>query len=237
MKRVEISERGIKIIENKEVINQALFQTVEEIPYEIGELLSIYEEREEIELKIELELDEQIIEEIKSTLKGEGWKLKSSKKINKKYIFIICGAITTISIIYSIILNIIISGYDESVQIKEKEERVLKKELMEINKKMEKFEKLESKEEIVDEENILDENELSRYLEFFSTISKKTGVNFNEIEFQKNKVLVKGESNKTDNVFKLKNYITDSIQIKDVKFDYIKREGGKVIFLIEFESY
>ena len=84
MKIIEINERGIRVIEDKEIINQAIFQTVDEIPYEISELLSIYDEKGKIELNINLELDTTIIDEIKISLKNEGWKIQENKKIKAK---------------------------------------------------------------------------------------------------------------------------------------------------------
>ena len=57
MKILEISDRGIKLLEDGEIINQGLFQTEEDIPREIDELLSIYEASDEIILKIKIALD------------------------------------------------------------------------------------------------------------------------------------------------------------------------------------
>ncbi|MGL5981856.1 MAG: hypothetical protein ACRCZR_00895, partial [Cetobacterium sp.] len=77
MKILEISDRGIKLSEDGEVINQILFNEYEDIPFEVKELLSIYEELDEVVLNILIELDEDLIEEIENSIVTMGWRLKN----------------------------------------------------------------------------------------------------------------------------------------------------------------
>lgn len=236
MKIIEINERGIRVIEDKEIINQAIFQTVDEIPYEISELLSIYDEKGKIELNINLELDTTIIDEIKISLKNEGWKIQENKKIKKQYL-IFNGIFLGITIIYFISMNILSSGYEEAVYTKEKIKENLRKSVLEINKKIDKFNENKIDEKEVENDEFLTEKDFHRYLNFISTLSIKAKIKFNEIEFQKDKILIKGESFELEEIFKLKQFISDNIQVKEARFDYIKREGEKILFLIEFENH
>lgn len=84
MKILEISDRGIKLSEDGEIINQSLFQDEEEIPIEVKELLSIYEVSDEVILKIKITLSEEIIFQIKNVINEKGWLLKEPKVIGKK---------------------------------------------------------------------------------------------------------------------------------------------------------
>lgn len=84
MKILEISDRGIKILEDGEIINQGLFQDEKDIPREIEELLAIYEISDEVVLKTKITLDEEVIFQIKEIIIKKGWILKESNTVSKK---------------------------------------------------------------------------------------------------------------------------------------------------------
>lgn len=108
MKVLEINDRGIKLLEDGEIINQGLFQNEEDIPREIKELLSIYEVSDEVTLKIKIVLDNEIILQIKDVISEKGWSLKEPEVITKK-IKVLLSIIIIIEFIFG--LSIYLKNY------------------------------------------------------------------------------------------------------------------------------
>ncbi|MGL5520663.1 MAG: hypothetical protein ACRDA2_01225, partial [Cetobacterium sp.] len=103
MKILEINDRGIKLLEDGEIINQGLFQYEEDIPREINELLSIYEVADEVTLKIKIVLDNEIVLKIREIISEKGWDLKEPKVIGKK-IKVLLSTIIAIEFIFSLVI-------------------------------------------------------------------------------------------------------------------------------------
>ncbi|MGL4210281.1 MAG: hypothetical protein ACRCRT_01910, partial [Cetobacterium somerae] len=201
MKILEINDRGIKLLEDGEIINQGLFQNEEDIPREIKELLSIYEVSDEVTLKIKIVLDNEIILQIKDVISEKGWSLKEPEVITKK-IKVLLSIIMTIEFIFG--LSVYLKNYKlDTENFNLKKERVsYRKNLKELDIKL--------------SEISLDEDEGLKFkkikigdsLVFLSKACKKCDVNLEKIEFLENKIILNGTGKNINSIFKLKKYLS-----------------------------
>lgn len=228
MKILEISDRGIKLSEDGEIINQGLFQNEEDIPREINELLSIYEVADEVILKIKIVLDNEIILQIKEIINKNGWLLKEPKIIGKK-IKIVLLTILTIEFIFG--LAIYLRNYKLDI-----ENLNLKKEIISHKKSLKELDiKISQISLDEDEELKFKKTKIGDSLVFLSKACKKCDVNLEKIEFLENKIILNGTGKNINNIFKLKKYLLMDKKIIESKFDFIKKEGEIVYFLMELE--
>ena len=229
MKILEINDRGIKLLEDGEIINQGLFQNEKDIPREINELLSIYEVADEVILKIKIVLDNEIILQIKDVISEKGWSLKEPEVITKK-IKVLLSIIMTIEFIFG--LSVYLKNYKlDTENFNLKKERVsYRKNLKELDIKL--------------SEISLDEDEGLKFkkikigdsLVFLSKACKKCDVNLEKIEFLENKIILNGTGKNINSIFKLKKYLSMDKKIIESKFDFIKKEGEILYFLMELET-
>lgn len=228
MKILEISDRGIKLSEDGEIINQGLFQNEEDIPREINELLSIYEVADEVILKIKIVLDNEIILQIKEIINKNGWLLKEPKIIGKK-IKIVLLTILTIEFIFG--LAIYLRNYKLDI-----ENLNLKKEIISYKKSLKELDiKISQISLDEDEELKFKKTKIGDSLVFLSKACKKSDVNLEKIEFLENKIILNGTGKNINNIFKLKKYLLMDKKIIESKFDFIKKEGEIIYFLMELE--
>lgn len=228
MKILEINDRGIKLSEDGEIINQGLFQEEEDIPREINELLSIYEVPDEIVLKIKIVLDDEITFQIKDTINESGWLLKEPKAIGRKTKVVLL-IILTMELIFGLAIYLRNYSLDtENLNLK-KEAMNHKKELKELEIKLSEI----SLDNIEDLE--FKKTKIGDSLAFLSKACKKSDVNLEKIEFLENKIILNGTGKNIDSVFKLKKYLSMDKKIIESKFDFIKKEGEIVYFLMELE--
>ncbi|WP_297430949.1 hypothetical protein [uncultured Cetobacterium sp.] len=228
MKILEISDRGIKLSEDGEIINQGLFQNEEDIPREINELLSIYEVADEVILKIKIVLDNEIILQIKEIINKNGWLLKEPKVTGKK-IKIVLLTILTIEFIFG--LAIYLRNYKLDI-----ENLNLKKEIISHKKSLKELDiKISQISLDEDEELKFKKTKIGDSLVFLSKACKKSDVNLEKIEFLENKIILNGTGKNINNIFKLKKYLLMDKKIIESKFDFIKKEGEIVYFLMELE--
>lgn len=228
MKILEISDRGIKLLEDGEIINQGLFQNEEDIPREINELLSIYEVADEVILKIKIVLDNEIILQIKEIINKNGWLLKEPKVTGKK-IKIVLLTILTIEFIFG--LAIYLRNYKLDI-----ENLNLKKEIISHKKSLKELDiKISQISLDEDEELKFKKTKIGDSLVFLSKACKKSDVNLEKIEFLENKIILNGTGKNINNIFKLKKYLLMDKKIIESKFDFIKKEGEIVYFLMELE--
>ncbi|MGL5051997.1 MAG: hypothetical protein ACRC5W_00140 [Cetobacterium sp.] len=228
MKTLEISDRGIKLSEEGEIINQILFNEYEDIPFEVKELLSIYEELDEVTLNISIDLNEDILEEIKKNIVSIGWRVKSSKKISKtlKYLFI--GILFTVCLI-GIVLFFKTQKLEDKVL-------KLKKENLEYKKKIDILDSSITKlDEELTEPILFQKSEVSTFLIFISEVSKKNDIKFEKIEFLKGKIILNGHTVESEKISTFKKDISSHIKIKNTVFDFIKKEGEIIYFLMELK--
>lgn len=229
MKILEINDRGIKLLEDGEIINQGLFQNEEDIPREIKELLSIYEVSDEVTLKIKIVLDNEIILQIKDVISEKGWSLKEPEVITKK-IKVLLLIIMTIEFIFG--LSVYLKNYKLDT-----ENFNLKKEIVSYRKNLKEL-------DIKLSEISLDEDEGLKFkkikigdsLVFLSKACKKCDVNLEKIEFLENKIILNGTGKNINSIFKLKKYLSMDKKIIESKFDFIKKEGEILYFLMELET-
>ncbi len=229
MKILEINDRGIKLLEDGEIINQGLFQNEEDIPREIKELLSIYEVSDEVTLKIKIVLGNEIILQIKDVISEKGWSLKEPEVITKK-IKVLLLIIMTIEFIFG--LSVYLKNYKLDT-----ESFNLKKEIVSYRKNLKEL-------DIKLSEISLDEDEGLKFkkikigdsLVFLSKACKKCDVNLEKIEFLENKIILNGTGKNINSIFKLKKYFSMDKKIIESKFDFIKKEGEILYFLMELET-
>lgn len=229
MKILEINDRGIKLLEDGEIINQGLFQNEEDVPREIKELLSIYEVSDEVTLKIKIVLDNEIILQIKDVISEKGWSLKEPEVITKK-IKVLLSIIMTIEFIFG--LSVYLKNYKLDT-----ENFNLKKEIVSYRKNLKEL-------DIKLSEISLDEDEGLKFkkikigdsLVFLSKACKKCDVNLEKIEFLENKIILNGTGKNINSIFKLKKYLSMDKKIIESKFDFIKKEGEILYFLMELET-
>ncbi|MGL4804683.1 MAG: hypothetical protein ACRC15_05965 [Cetobacterium sp.] len=229
MKILEINDRGIKLLEDREIINQGLFQNEEDIPREIKELLSIYEVSDEVILKIKIVLDNEIILQIKDVISEKGWSLKEPEVIRKK-IKVLLSIIITIEFIFG--LSIYLKNYKldtENLNLK-KEIISYRKDLKELDIKLSQISLDE------DEELKFKKTKIGDSLVFLSKACKKCDVNLEKIEFLENKIILNGTGKNINSIFKLKKYLSMDKKIIESKFDFIKKEGEILYFLMELET-
>ena len=229
MKVLEINDRGIKLLEDGEIINQGLFQNEEDIPREIKELLSIYEVSDEVTLKIKIVLENEIILQRKDVISEKGWSLKEPEVITKK-IKVLLSIIIIIEFIFG--LSIYLKNYKLDT-----ENFNLKKEIVSYRKNLKEL-------DIKLSEISLDEDEGLKFkkikigdsLVFLSKACKKCDVNLEKIEFLENKIILNGTGKHINSIFKLKKYLSMDKKIIESKFDFIKKEGEILYFLMELET-
>ena len=229
MKVLEINDRGIKLLEDGEIINQGLFQNEEDIPREIKELLSIYEVSDEVTLKIKIVLDNEIILQIKDVISEKGWSLKEPEVITKK-IKVLLSIIIIIEFIFG--LSIYLKNYKldtENLNLK-KEIISYRKDLKELDIKLSQISLDE------DEELKFKKTKIGDSLVFLSKACKKCDVNLEKIEFLENKIILNGTGKNINSIFKLKKYLSMDKKIIESKFDFIKKEGEILYFLMELET-
>lgn len=229
MKILEISDRGIKLIEDGEVINQGLFNEKEDIPFEVKELLSIYENVDIIMLKILISLDEDIQSEIKNVIEEIGWKLKKVKKISKKVKYILMLLIGLELVLCGVIFFKSSVFIDEIFELK-KENMNYKKKIIEFDEKMNL--------EIDDNDvkiNLFEKSNLSEFLIFLSEVSRKSDVNYQKIQYIDKKIKIEGFGKDMKNISKLKKFISGFKDVENSKFDFVRKEGEILYFLIELE--
>ncbi|MGL5368140.1 MAG: hypothetical protein ACRDAG_07510 [Cetobacterium somerae] len=229
MKILEINDRGIKLLEDGEIINQGLFQNEEDIPREIKELLSIYEVSDEVTLKIKIVLDNEIILQIKDVISEKGWSLKEPEVITKK-IKVLLSIIMTIEFIFG--LSIYLKNYKLDT-----ENLNLKKEIISHRKNLKELDiKLSEISLDEDEELKFKKTKIGDSLVFLSKACKKCDVNLEKIEFLENKIILNGTGKNINSIFKLKKYLSMDKKIIESKFDFIKKEGEILYFLMELET-
>lgn len=228
MKILEISDRGIKLSEDGEIINQILYNEFEDIPFEVKELLSIYEELDEITLNILMELDEELIKEIKQIINDLGWKIKNSKKISKTLKFLFIG-IFIIEFIIGIFLFFKIQNLENKIFNLKKENLEYKKNINILDDSIIKLD-----EKLVTP-YFLKKSKVSNFLIFISEISKKNSVKLEKIEFLKEKIILNGYTTENKKFSNFLKGISSHLEIKNTIFDFIKKEGEIVYFLIELE--
>lgn len=68
-----------------------------------------------------------------------------------------------------------------------------------------------------------------------SKACRQSEVSLEKIEFLENKLILNGTGKSIESIFKLKKYLSMDRKIVESKFDFIKKEGEILYFLMELE--
>ncbi|MGL4988359.1 MAG: hypothetical protein ACRCYT_07420, partial [Cetobacterium sp.] len=174
------------------------------------------------------DLDQHLVSEIKDIIKYVGWKIKDSKEITKlsKHIFM-----------FIILIQLFVGGFIFFKVLK------LEKQILNLNKEnirkrntlKELNQNLVKSGEEIQEIKIFKKSEINDLLIFFSEVSKQSEVKFQKIEFLENKIKINGSGEELKNISEFRKYILSNPKIKKSIFDFIKKEGERLYFLIELE--
>ena len=229
MKKLEISERGIILWENNEIINQGIYNEIKDIPYEVYEIISIFDELGKISLDIKIVLDDETLISLKELIKNKKGILEEKhQKVNNKKI-LISALIIFVEILISIFIYFKSSTLEKNVIGLKNSNNILKDEILKNNQILRDIRIEEPQKEIFIKNNISD------LLRFFS----KVFFNISHIEimeiFEK-KIVIKAYSKNFKEIIQIKEEIINHKDIKSSKLDFIKKEGEYLFYLIELET-
>ncbi|WP_297486729.1 hypothetical protein [uncultured Cetobacterium sp.] len=233
MKKLNITERGIILEENNEILNNVIYNEKKDIVYEVYKLFSEYENIGEIEVVLKIQLEKNDIENIDNIIINSNGKLIKKRTIGK--------GLKKIILIFTLILlgKIMIFSY---LFIKYKS---LKRELLITNKILLKKEKdifkIQESINLLKEELTIGENGFKKSKLFENNIERiikglDKNIFLEYIDINNNMIEIKGYSKSVDEVLTFEKNLLYYFNNKSIKFDYIKKRGGLIYFLIELES-
>lgn len=228
MKTIVINERGIRILEDGEIINQGLFSEEKDIPQELKELLSIYENSEVVTLKIQMDMEKENEKRVKEIIKECGWSLKERKVLDKKIIKIIvviffCEIFLGGTVFFK---KYLLKKQNQNLKIESSD---YKKRAILLDRELKELDKIE------EGEISFKKSEIAEYLFSISELCKKSDIYLEKIEIREKRIYLSGYGNRIENIFNLKRYSLMDGQVSESKFDFIKKEGELLYFLMELE--
>lgn len=228
MKTIVINERGIRILEDGEIINQGLFSEEKDIPQELKELLSIYENSEVVTLKIQMDIEKENEKRVKEIIKECGWSLKERKVLDKKIIKIIvviffCEIFLGGTVFFK---KYLLKKQNQNLKIESSD---YKKRAILLDRELKELDKIE------EGEISFKKSEIAEYLFSISELCKKSDIYLEKIEIREKRIYLSGYGDRIENIFNLKRYSLMGGQVSESKFDFIKKEGELLYFLMELE--
>lgn len=228
MKTIVINERGIRILEDGEIINQGLFSEEKDIPQELKELLSIYENSEVVTLKIQMDMEKENEKRVKEIIKECGWSLKERKVLDKKIIKIIvviffCEIFLGGTVFFK---KYLLKKQNQNLKIESSD---YKKRAILLDRELKELDKIE------EGEISFKKSEIAEYLFSISELCKKSDIYLEKIEIREKRIYLSGYGDRIENIFNLKRYSLMDGQVSESKFDFIKKEGELLYFLMELE--
>lgn len=228
MKTIVINERGIRILEDGEIINQGLFSEEKDIPQELKELLSIYENSEVVTLKIQMDMEKENEKRVKEIIKECGWSLKERKVLDKKIIKIIvviffCEIFLGGTVFFK---KYLLKKQNQNLKIESSD---YKKRAILLDREFKELDKIE------EGEISFKKSEIAEYLFSISELCKKSDIYLEKIEIREKRIYLSGYGDRIENIFNLKRYSLMDGQVSESKFDFIKKEGELLYFLMELE--
>ncbi|WP_418965247.1 hypothetical protein [Cetobacterium sp.] len=228
MKTIVINERGIRILEDGEIINQGLFSEEKDIPQELKELLSIYENSEVVTLKIQMDMEKENEKRVKEIIKECGWSLKERKVLDKKIIKIIvviffCEIFLGGTVFFK---KYLLKKQNQNLKIESSD---YKKRVILLDRELKELDKIE------EGEISFKKSEIAEYLFSISELCKKSDIYLEKIEIREKRIYLSGYGDRIENIFNLKRYSLMDGQVSESKFDFIKKEGELLYFLMELE--
>ncbi|MBC2851091.1 hypothetical protein H5J22_06645 [Cetobacterium sp. 8H] len=228
MKKLEINERGIILWENNEIINQGIYSEIKDIPYEVYEVISIFDELGKISLDIKIILDNETLISLKELIKNKKGILeeKHQKINNKKYIIFIL--ILFFEIFTAVFLYFKSSTLERDIVKLKTTNNILKDEILKNNQILRDIRIKEPEEEIFIKNNISD------LLQFFSKVFFNIS-HIEILEILEKKIIIQAYSKNFKEIIQIKEGIINHKDIKSSKLDFIKKEGEYLFYLIELE--
>lgn len=228
MKTIVINERGIRILEDGEIINQGLFSEEKDIPQELKELLSIYENSEVVTLKIQMDMEKENEKRVKEIIKECGWSLKERKVLDKKIIKIIvviffCEIFLGGTVFFK---KYLLKKQNQNLKIESSD---YKKRAILLDRELKELDKIE------EGKISFKKSEIAEYLFSISELCKKSDIYLEKIEIREKRIYLSGYGDRIENIFNLKRYSLMDGQVSESKFDFIKKEGELLYFLMELE--
>lgn len=228
MKTIVINERGIRILEDGEIINQGLFSEEKDIPQELKELLSIYENSEVVTLKIQMDMEKENEKRVKEIIKECGWSLKERKVLDKKIIKIIvviffCEIFLGGTVFFK---KYLLKKQNQNLKIESSD---YKKRAILLDREFKELDKIE------EGEISFKKSGIAEYLFSISELCKKSDIYLEKIEIREKRIYLSGYGDRIENIFNLKRYSLMDGQVSESKFDFIKKEGELLYFLMELE--
>ncbi|MEG0068891.1 hypothetical protein [Cetobacterium sp.] len=228
MKKLEINERGIILWENNEIINQGIYNEIKDIPYEVYEIVSIFDELGKISLDIKITLDDETLISLKELIKSKKGILeeKHQKINNKKYIVFILIIFIEISI--AIFVYFKSSILERDIVGLKAANNILKDEIFKNDQILRDIRIEEPQKEVFIKNNISD------LLQFFSKVFFNIS-HIEMLEILEKKIVIKAYSKNFKEIIQIKEEIINHKDIKNSKLDFIKKEGEYLFYLIELE--
>ncbi|MEG1582451.1 MAG: hypothetical protein RR344_00725 [Cetobacterium sp.] len=228
MKKLEINERGIILWENNEIINQGIYNEIKDIPYEVYEIVSIFDELGKISLDIKITLDDETLISLKELIKNKKGILeeKHQKINNKKYLVFILIIFIEISI--AIFFYFKSSILERDMVGLKAANNILKDEILKNDQILRDIRIQEPQKEVFIKNNISD------LLQFFSKIFFNIS-HIETLEMLEKKIVIKAYSKNFKEIIQIKEDIINHKDIKSSKLDFIKKEGEYLFYLIELE--
>lgn len=228
MKKLEINERGIILWENNEIINQGIYNEIKDIPYEVYEIVSIFDELGKISLDIKITLDDETLISLKELIKSKKGILeeKHQKINNKKYIVFILIIFIEISI--AIFVYFKLSILERDIVGLKAVNNILKDEIFKNDQILRDIRIEEPQKEVFIKNNISD------LLQFFSKVFFNIS-HIEMLEILEKKIVIKAYSKNFKEIIQIKEEIINHKDIKNSKLDFIKKEGEYLFYLIELE--
>lgn len=227
MKYLKIDDRVIVFLEDGEIISQSIYEEIDDIPYDLYELLSKFQKIGEIKIELEIELSKNILEAIEDIVKSkDGIILREEKRFNLNLKFFL------IPVILQLIFVIFIwrDGIKKKDKIGaiEKEIKVLDKKIVEEREKIQRYSVYRSSRYNFPKYKIV------KNLKKISNIFKGRGY-IQQFEIKNGKLNIYGFSDNLESCFDIKNELENEFGVKKVQFDYLKKEGEGLFFLIELK--
>lgn len=228
MKILEISDTGIVLKDKNEILAQELYSDEEDILFEIYNMLSKQEEIGEIKICILTKIKDETKNSIEEIIKEKNGIVLKDRKNNIKKIYKIVSIVIVFELIIFLILYIIFMK-------KEKEIDELKKKRLEI-KEIEEKNRQEIKElETVEEKKVLIKKD-SIYPEIRNIISFfGEDIYIEKLQIKEKNIEITAYGKNLKKIIQVKKKLEKSTQSDSIKFDFIKKEGEEMRFLIEIK--
>lgn len=226
MKILEISDTGIILKDEKEILEQELYSDEEDMIFEVYNILSRQEKIEEIKICVLTEIKDETKISIEEIIKEKNIKIFHEKRSEIKRFYKLLLIVVIFEIV--IFLGLFLVNIKRNKEMENlKKERLELKELGEKNQKeIKKLEIKENKLVLIKKNSIYPK--VKNILLFFGD-----GVYIEKLEMKEKSLEITAYSKKLKKIIEVKRALEKVSKNNSIKFDFIKREGEEMRFLIE----